>query len=133
MRTGSFFACAPDRSLQYPHRFFEETALFGWVCKDENVSLPLYEILMPKDTKTLGYNKALACESRGLVHKKEGALFDTPSSNKTNSGGVPASLPRLTTGKGFKSKLNAAYSVISFSSSPLTTGSGISLNTRIPS
>ena len=33
---------------------------------------------MPEDTKTLGYNKALACESRGFVHKKEGALFDTP-------------------------------------------------------
>ena len=59
---------------------FEETALFGWACKDENVSLPLYEILMPKGTKTLGYNKALACKSRGFAHKKEGALFDTPSS-----------------------------------------------------
>ena len=26
---------------------------------------------MPKDTKTLGNNKALACESRGFVHEKE--------------------------------------------------------------
>ena len=25
---------------------------------------------MPKDTKTLGNNKARACESRGFVHKK---------------------------------------------------------------
>ena len=32
--------CAPDRYLQYPHLFFEEKALFGWDCKDENVSLP---------------------------------------------------------------------------------------------
>ena len=30
--------CAPDRYLQYPHQFFEEKALFGWDCKDENVS-----------------------------------------------------------------------------------------------
>ena len=34
---------------------------------------------MPKGTKTLGYDKALACESRSFEHKKEGALFDTPS------------------------------------------------------
>ena len=27
---------------------------------------------MPKDTKTLGNSKALAWESRGFVHKKEG-------------------------------------------------------------
>ena len=37
---------------------------------------------MLKDTKSLGNNKAPACESRGFVHKKEGArsgklfLFD---------------------------------------------------------
>ena len=35
---------------------------------------------MPKDTKSLGNNKAPACESRGFVRKKEGVLFDTPSS-----------------------------------------------------
>ena len=29
------------------------------------------EILMPKDTKSLGNNKAPACESRGFVHKKK--------------------------------------------------------------
>ena len=34
---------------------------------------------MPKDTKSLGNNKAPACESRGFVHKKEGVHFDTPS------------------------------------------------------
>ena len=34
---------------------------------------------MPKDTKSSGYNKAPACESRGFGHKKEGANFDTPS------------------------------------------------------
>ena len=36
---------------------------------------------MPKDTKSLGNNKAPACESRGFVRKKEGVLFDTPSSS----------------------------------------------------
>ena len=35
---------------------------------------------MLKDTKSLGNNKAPACESRGFVHKKEGVHFDTPSS-----------------------------------------------------
>ena len=35
---------------------------------------------MLKDTKSLGNNKAPACESRGFVLKKEGVLFDTPSS-----------------------------------------------------
>jgi hypothetical protein len=34
---------------------------------------------MPKDTKSLGYNKAPVCESRGFGHKKEGENFDTPS------------------------------------------------------
>ena len=34
---------------------------------------------MPKDTKSLGNNKAPACESRGFVYKKEGVHFDTPS------------------------------------------------------
>ena len=33
---------------------------------------------MPKDTKSLGNNKAPACESRGFVHKKRGVHFDTP-------------------------------------------------------
>ena len=36
-------------------------------------------VIMLKDTKSLGNSKASACESRGFVHKKEGALFDTPS------------------------------------------------------
>ena len=36
---------------------------------------------MLKDTKSLGNNKAPACESRGFVLKKEGVLFDTPSIN----------------------------------------------------
>ncbi|KAB6613991.1 hypothetical protein PL683_20215, partial [Phocaeicola vulgatus] len=29
------------------------------------------EILMPKDTKSLGNNKAPACESRGFVRKRK--------------------------------------------------------------
>lgn len=33
---------------------------------------------MPKDTKTLGNNKARACESLGFVHKKGCALVLTP-------------------------------------------------------
>ena len=33
---------------------------------------------MLKDTKSLGNNKAPACESRGFVRKKGGAHFDTP-------------------------------------------------------
>ena len=37
---------------------------------------------MPKDTKSSGYNKAPACESRGFGHKKEGENFDTPSTIK---------------------------------------------------
>ncbi|MCS2625367.1 hypothetical protein [Bacteroides xylanisolvens] len=41
---------------------------------------------MPKDTKSSGYNKAPACESRGFGHKKEGENFDTPSFlNENNS------------------------------------------------
>ncbi len=38
---------------------------------------------MPKDTKSLGNNKAPACESRGFVRKKKKVcFFDTPSSIK---------------------------------------------------
>ena len=37
---------------------------------------------MLKDTKSLGNNKAPACESRGFVLKKEGVLFDTPSAQR---------------------------------------------------
>ena len=40
---------------------------------------------MLKDTKSLGNNKAPACESRGFVLKKEGVLFDTPSFLFTNN------------------------------------------------
>ena len=41
------------------------------------------KIIVPKDTKSLGNNKAPACESRGFVRKKEkGVLFDTPSSTQ---------------------------------------------------
>ena len=37
---------------------------------------------MPKDTKTLGNNKARACESLGFVHKKRLCQrFDTTSRN----------------------------------------------------
>ncbi|MFT0235350.1 hypothetical protein ACMSFF_28180, partial [Bacteroides faecis] len=37
---------------------------------------------MPKDTKTLGNNKARACESLGFVHKKRLCQrFDTTSLN----------------------------------------------------
>lgn len=34
--------------------------------------------LMPKDTKSLGNDKAPACESWGFVHKKGDVHFDTP-------------------------------------------------------
>ena len=41
---------------------------------------------MPKDTKSLGNNKAPACESRGFVRKKkEGVPFDTPSFYKSQT------------------------------------------------
>ena len=41
---------------------------------------------MPKDTKTLGNNKARACESLGFVHKKRLCQhFDTTSSFITAS------------------------------------------------
>ncbi len=40
---------------------------------------------MPKDTKTLGNNKARACESQGFVHKKRLCQrFDTTSCSSTN-------------------------------------------------
>ena len=35
---------------------------------------------MLKDTKSLGNNKAPACESRGFVRKKGDVHFDTPPS-----------------------------------------------------
>ena len=38
---------------------------------------------MLKDTKSLGNNKAPACESRGFVHKKRGVHFDTPPCGRT--------------------------------------------------
>lgn len=42
---------------------------------------------MPKDTKTLGNNKARACESLGFVHKKRLCQrFDTTSSWKRING-----------------------------------------------
>lgn len=41
---------------------------------------------MPKDTKTLGNNKARACESLGFVHKKRLCQsFDTTSVNKNKN------------------------------------------------
>ena len=47
---------------------------------DEVVYAPgAVALMMPKDTKSLGNNKALACESRGFVHKKRRCAFDTPS------------------------------------------------------
>lgn len=39
---------------------------------------------MPKDTTSLGNNKASAWESRGFVIKKEGMHFDTPSKVYSN-------------------------------------------------
>ena len=39
-------------------------------------------LLMLKDTKSLGNNNASAWESRGVVIKKEGMHFDTPSDLK---------------------------------------------------
>ena len=43
---------------------------------------------MPKDTKTLGNNKARACESLGFVHKKRLCQrFDTTSSFYNNGYG----------------------------------------------
>ncbi|MBU3836502.1 MAG: hypothetical protein H9949_12390, partial [Candidatus Phocaeicola merdigallinarum] len=41
-------------------------------------------LLMLKDTKSLGNNNASAWESRGVVIKKEGMHFDTPSYEKRN-------------------------------------------------
>ncbi|MGR4859019.1 hypothetical protein ABLT32_08145 [Bacteroides pyogenes] len=38
---------------------------------------------MLKDTKSLGNNKAPACESRGFVHKKRGVHFDTPPTKES--------------------------------------------------
>ena len=44
---------------------------------------------MPKDTKTLGNNKARACESLGFVHKKRLCQrFDTTSLFISNRGSV---------------------------------------------
>ena len=41
---------------------------------------------MPKDTKTLGNNKARACESLGFVHKKRLCQrFDTTSFSNTQT------------------------------------------------
>ena len=40
---------------------------------------------MLKDTKSLGNNKAPACESRGFVHKKRGVHFDTPPFSSFNT------------------------------------------------
>ena len=41
---------------------------------------------MPKDTKTLGNNKARACESLGFVHKKRLCQrFDTTSCTRCSS------------------------------------------------
>ncbi len=37
---------------------------------------------MPKDTKTLGYIKASACESRGFVNKKGCAVLTHPPTDK---------------------------------------------------
>ncbi|MDM8325617.1 hypothetical protein [Bacteroides gallinaceum] len=50
---------------------------------------------MPKDTKSLGNNKAPACESRGFVRKKEGVLFDTPSSQKPKYQKLHLALPGI--------------------------------------
>ena len=45
---------------------------------------------MPKDTKTLGNNKARACESLGFVHKKRLCQrFDTTSYQYGGNGGHP--------------------------------------------
>ena len=55
---------------------------------------------MLKDTKSLGNNKAPACESRGFVHRQqEGVLFDTPSFSSPNllSGSVKSSYYGLKT------------------------------------
>ena len=45
---------------------------------------------MPKDTKSLGNNKAPACESRGFVYKKEGVHFDTPSESANQIYFIPS-------------------------------------------
>ena len=50
---------------------------------------------MPKDTKSSGYNKAPACESRGFGHKKEGENFDTPSFWKRAEDGTRTRDPNL--------------------------------------
>lgn len=48
------------------HQYVEEKAPFGWICKDESVTLAYYE-LMPKVTNILGNNKVSAWESRDFV------------------------------------------------------------------
>ena len=49
---------------------------------------------MPKDTKTLGNNKARACESLGFVHKKRLCQrFDTTSFFALNSSYARLLLP----------------------------------------
>ncbi|MDN0073241.1 hypothetical protein QVN97_14755, partial [Bacteroides caecigallinarum] len=45
-------------------------------------------LIMLKDTKSLGNNKASAWESRGFVIKKEGMHFDTPSCTGDKQKGV---------------------------------------------
>ena len=54
---------------------------------------------MLKDTKSLGNNKAPACESRGFVHKKRGVHFDTPPLC-LKKGGVHFDTPPLCLKKG---------------------------------
>ena len=71
---------APDRFLQYPHQFLRKKHCLVGIVRTK-MYLFHSEILMPKDTKSLGNNKP-ACESRGFVRKKkEGVHFDTPSKN----------------------------------------------------
>ncbi|MCM1734319.1 hypothetical protein NCZ32_15300, partial [Bacteroides faecis] len=51
---------------------------------------------MPKDIKTLGNNKARACESLGFVHKKRLCQrFDTTSLQRRKQPGTPHVSTRL--------------------------------------
>ena len=62
----------PNQTVLFPQRIDEDIAENDPV---GNVRTKMYlchsEILMPKDTESLGNNKAPACESRGFVRKKQ--------------------------------------------------------------
>ncbi len=69
---------------------------------------------MPKDTKTLGNNKARACESLGFVHKKRLCQrFDTTSTADSHSYLIPNTTgKRMKNGRKFGKKQWGKYYLI---------------------